>query len=76
MTTLGVLIAIATTIAFIALTGANHTTITTPATPSQAVASSTPHIQHLGPQQQDAWPNPQTTQPHYTCLGAADHCLP
>jgi hypothetical protein len=92
LTALGVLIAIATTITFIALTGANQTTAATPATPSQATAGSTPHIHYLGPRQQSARPNPQTAQiqgggttpttgagnpaPHYTCLGAAHHCLP
>jgi len=88
MTALGVLIAIATTIAFIALTGANHTTVATPATPAQAAAGSTPHIRYLGPQQQSARPNPQTAQTqgggttpttgagNYACLGAARHCLP
>jgi len=92
MTALGVLIAIATTIAFIALTGANHTTTATPATASQAAARSTSHTQYLGPAQQRARPNPQTVKtqagipalttgarnpaPHYACLGAAHHCLP
>jgi len=85
MTALGVLIAIATTIAFIALTGTNHTTALTPATPSQAAASSTTHIHHLGPQQQSAQnqggSSTATTDtgnpaPHYTCLGAAHNCLP
>jgi hypothetical protein len=92
LTSLGVLIAIATTITFIALTGANHTTAATPAAPSQAAVSSTTHIQYLGPQQQNVQGNPQTAQsqgsdstptadagnlaPHYTCLGAAHHCLP
>jgi len=84
MTALGVLIAIATTIAFIALTGTNHTTAATPATPSQA-ASSTAHIRYLGPQQQSAQnqggSSTATTDtgnpaPHYTCLGAAHNCLP
>jgi hypothetical protein len=92
MTALGALIAIATTITFIALTGANHTTTATPPTASQAAAGSTPHIRYLGPRQQSARPNPQTAQiqrggstpttnagnpaPQYTCLGAAHHCLP
>lgn len=92
LTALGVLIAVAITITFIALAGATHTTIATPATPTQAAAGSTPHTQYLGPQQQSARPNPQTAQingggitpttgadnpaPHYTCLGAAHHCLP
>jgi len=92
LTALGVLIAIATTIAFIALTGTNHTTAATPAAPSQAAAGSATHIQYLGPQQQSAERNPQTAQsqgagstpttdagnpaPRYTCLGAAHYCLP
>lgn len=90
MTSLGVLIAIATTVTVIALTGANHTTLAPPATASQAAAGSTPHIRYLGPQQQSARPNPQTAQggastpttgagnptAHYACLGAAHHCLP
>jgi len=66
MTALGALIAIAVAIAiaiaFVALTGANRTTAATPATPPQAAAGATPHIQYLGPAQQTARPNPQTTQ--------------
>jgi hypothetical protein len=91
-TALGVLIAIAITITFIAVTGANHTTAVTLVTPSQAAAGSTPHVRYLGPQQQTVRPNPQTAQiqdggstpttgarnpaSRYTCLGAAHHCLP
>jgi len=76
LTALGVLIAIATTITFIALTATHHTTATTPPAATHAAASPTPHNHYLGPQQQNARPKPQTTQPHYTCLGAAHHCLP
>lgn len=92
MTALGALIAVAVAVVFISLAGANHTTAASPATPSQAAAGSTPHIQYLGPAQQTARLNPQTAQiqgggntpttsapnaaPHYTCLGAAHDCLP
>ena len=41
MTALGVLVAIAVTIGILALTGTHHTTVTTPATTSQAAASAT-----------------------------------
>ena len=91
MTALGVLIAVAITITFIALTGANHTTAATPATLSQAAAGPS-QVRYLGPRQQSARPNPQAAQsqggastpttgagnpgPHYTCLGAAHDCLP
>lgn len=84
LTTLGVLVAIAVTIAFLALTGTHHTTTTTtPATSSQAAASATPQTHYLGPRQQQA---PTTTNraasaasggpaAHSTCLGAAQFCL-
>ncbi len=78
LTALGALVAIAVTIAILALTGTHHTTITSPATTSQAAASATPHTHYLGPQQQQA---PTTTHgaataaAHYSCLGAAQRCL-
>jgi hypothetical protein len=83
LTTLGVLVAIAITIAILALTGTHHTTVTTAATTSQAAATATPQTHYLGPRQQQA---PTTTHgaasaasagpaAHRTCLGAAQRCL-
>jgi hypothetical protein len=57
VTALGVLVAIAVTIGILALTGTHHTTVTTPATTSQA-AGATPQTHYLGPRQQQA---PATT---------------
>jgi len=79
-----VLVAIAVSIVILALTGAHHATTSNPVTPSQAVAGSVPQTHYLGPRQDRAGLNPQTTQtqaggataPHYTCLEAAQHCLP
>jgi hypothetical protein len=78
LTTLGVLVAIALTIGILALTGTHHTTITTPATTSQAAASATPHTQYLGPRQQQASNTSHggaSAAAHYSCLGAAQRCL-
>ena len=80
---LGVLVAIALTIGILAVTGTHHTTITTPATTSQAAASATPHTHYLGPRQQQAGLNPTTTDSgpaagypaNSACLLAAHHCL-
>jgi hypothetical protein len=83
LTALGVLVAIAVTIVFLAVTGTHHTTVTTPATASQAAASATPQTHYIGPRQQQA---PTTTHgaasaasaelaAHSTCLGAAQRCL-
>ncbi len=79
LTALGVLVAIAVTIVFLALTGTHRTTVTTAATSSQAAASATPHTHYLGPRQQQA---PTTSHgaasaasAHSTCLGAAQRCL-
>jgi hypothetical protein len=49
LTALGFLLAIAVTIIVLALTSANHTTLATPVTASQAAGSSTPQTQYLGP---------------------------
>jgi hypothetical protein len=84
MTAIGVLVAIAVSIVIVALTGAHHTTTSTPVTPSQAASGSVPQIHYLGPQQVRAGLNSQTphvrsaatapaaggsTQaPQYTCL--------
>jgi hypothetical protein len=87
LTVLGVLAAIAATIVILALTGANHTTVTNPVAAPQVAGASRPQTHYLGPRQQDAAPNPQTrddTGPvagasnptaHYACLGAAQRCL-
>ena len=79
LTTLGVLVAIAVTIGILALTGTHHTTITTPATSSQAGASATLHTQYLGPRQQQASTTSHgaagAASAHSTCLGAAQRCL-
>ena len=50
-TALGVLVAIAVSIMFLALAGANHTTGTSPVTVSQATSGSVPQIHYLGPRQ-------------------------
>ena len=85
LTALGILVAIAVTIMFIALTGTNHhTTVATTATTSQAAATATPHTQYLGPRQQQAPTSPTgaagtaADHPavHYVCLGAPQRCLP
>jgi hypothetical protein len=86
LTALGVLIAVVVAIIILALTGANHTTVTSPVAASQVAATSTPQTHYLGPGQEHAAPNPQTgegTSPagaghlaaHYACLGAAQRCL-
>jgi hypothetical protein len=85
LTALGVLLAIAVTITFLALTGANHTTVATPVTASQAAAGSTPEIHYLGPRQNSAALSATPTSgasglaadpaPHFTCLGDAQRCL-
>lgn len=88
LTALGVLVAIAVSIAFLALPGANRTTATTPVTVSQAISGSVSPIRYLGPRQAQAALTPQATQTavgataaagdarlHY-CLGAAQRCLP
>jgi hypothetical protein len=82
-TALGVLVAIAVAITILALTGANHTTVATPVTASQAAAASTPQVRYLGPRQEQAARAASTSPaagignpaPHYTCLGAAQRCL-
>lgn len=87
MTAFGILVAIAVSITILALTGANHTTVTTPVTASQAAAGSTPQIHYLGPRQEQAAINPQSGGDNastagvgnppagYACLGAARSCL-
>jgi hypothetical protein len=84
LTALAVVAAIAVAITILALTGANHTTVTSPVAASPAAAS-TPQTHYLGPGQEHAAPGPQTgdgTSPvagdaaaHYACLGAAQRCL-
>ena len=87
---LGLLAAIAASIATLALTGTNHTTATAPATASQATSVAVPQIRYLGPQQLRAAVKPQitpttpsasisaaaaeTARLHY-CLGDAQRCL-
>ena len=74
------------TITILALTGADHTTVATPATASQAASGSTPQVHYLGPRQQRATANPQTggitltagaanPVPHYSWLEAAQSHL-
>jgi hypothetical protein len=87
LTALGVLVAVAVTVVMLTLVGANHTTVTTPVTSSQAAVGSTPQTHYLGPQQTRAGLNPTTVQgdasgaatggpaAHYSCLGAAQRCL-
>ena len=79
LTALGVLVAIALTIAFLALTSTHHTTVTIPATASQAAASATPPTHYLGPRQQQASTTSRgaasAASGHSTCLGAAQRCL-
>jgi hypothetical protein len=86
LSALGVLLAIAVTVILLALTGANHTTIATPVTASQASTGSTPQAHYLGPRQQRAAINPQSVPgttttgasnpaAHYACLAAARRCL-
>lgn len=80
---LGVLVAIAVTVAFLALTGTHHTTVTTPPTTSQAAASAAPQTRYLGPRQLQSPTNthgPASAASdgptaHPTCLGAAQRCL-
>jgi hypothetical protein len=90
LTALGLLVAIAASIVILALTGANHTTATIPATASQATSVSMPQIRYLGPQQLRAALKQPTTQTAASdaistadaenamlnyCLGAAQRCL-
>jgi cell division septation protein DedD len=84
LTALGVLVAIAVTIMFLALTGTNHhTTVAIPATTSQAGASATPQTRYLGPRQQQAPISSHDAASaavgdpvaHPTCLGASQRCL-
>jgi hypothetical protein len=79
---LGVLVAIAVTIALLALTSANHTAAAIPSTPSPAAVGSTPEIHYLGPRQTSAALTATTTSglggsdlaPRLTCLGDAQRC--
>ncbi len=85
MTALGVILAIAVAITILALTSADHTTVATPATASQAASVSTPQVHYLGPRQEQAAVTPQSgsgTTPtagnavsHYSWLGAAHRDL-
>jgi hypothetical protein len=87
LTALGALVAIAVTVITLALTGADHSTVATPATASQVASGSTPQVQYLGPRQLGATLNGQggggttptagagNVAPHYACLGAAQRCL-
>jgi hypothetical protein len=85
LTVLGVLAAIAVTIVILALTGANHSTVTTPVAAPQVAGASRPQTHYLGPRQEHAAPNPHNgdgTSPaagnptaHYACLGAAQRCI-
>lgn len=81
LSAVGLFIAIAATIIILALT-ANHTTAATPTTPPHAAATgSTAQTHYLGPRQEHATPNPQTSPTtsnpaaHYSCLGAAQRCI-
>ena len=79
---LGMLVAIAATVAILALTGANQPTTTTPVTAPQVTTASVPQIRYLGPRQvQEAFTAPTTqasgtAAPGYACLGAGQaRCL-
>ncbi len=81
---LGVLVAITVASTILALTGANHTTVPTPMTASQAAASSTPQTRYLGPRQQQEAIGAQSSPISSTadasnlaahCLGDAQRCL-
>lgn len=85
LSALGVLVAIAVTITILALTGANHTTVATPVTASQAAGNPT-HATAPSAAAVEAATDPQsggTTRAagaanaaaHYACLGAAQRCL-
>jgi hypothetical protein len=81
LTAVALLVAIAATITILALT-ANHTTAATPATaPHATAARSIPQTHYLGPRQEHATPNPQTSGTtanpavHYSCLQAAQRCI-
>jgi len=82
LTALGVILAMAVAITILALTSADHTSVATPATASQAASGSTPQAHYLGPHQERAAISPQSggTSPtagagnavsHYGWLGAA-----
>ena len=90
-TALAALVAVAVAVAFLALTGVNHSTIASPPTTSQAASGSTPHVDYLGPRQVRAGLAAQAVQvydgvsgqrvvraaaPHYSCLGAEQRCRP
>jgi hypothetical protein len=87
MAALGVLIAVGATIAFLALTGAHHTTIASPPTGLRAASASTQHVLYLGPRQVSEELAAQSVHggvtapgavgaaaPHYTCLGGEQRC--
>lgn len=83
LTAVGVLVAIAATIMFLALTGANHhTTVAASPTTSQA-ASVTRQTRYLGPRQQQAPISSHGAASmaagdpaaHPTCLGDPQRCL-
>jgi hypothetical protein len=89
LTAIGALVAVA--VVFLALTGANHPTIASPPTTSQAASGSTPHIHYLGPRQVREGIIAQTPRmyhavtgqrmvraapPQNTCLGAEQRCRP
>jgi hypothetical protein len=81
LSAVGLIVAIAATIIILALT-ANHTTAATPATaPHAAITVSTAQTHYLGPRQEHATPNPQTSgttanpAAHYNCLQTAQRCI-
>jgi hypothetical protein len=63
MTALGLLIAVAVSIAMLALTGAHHTTTTIPVTPSQASSGSVYQANYVGRRGHRYW-----CVPHKICL--------
>jgi hypothetical protein len=87
LTALGILVAVATTVIILALTGAHHASVATPVAPTNAGVTSRPHTHYLGPRQMHAALNPQSSgvtlptagtgnpAPTYICLGASKRCL-
>jgi hypothetical protein len=80
LTALGVILAIAVAITIIALTSADHMTVATPPTVSQAAGGSTPQVHYLGPRQDRAispqsgggtTPSAGSAVSHYSWLGTA-----
>jgi hypothetical protein len=83
-TALGVFVAIAVAVLLLTLTGTNHHTTAAVIVPtSQPAATTTPHTEYLGPEQQQALTGSYgagsaatgDTAARYACLGAPQRCL-